>query len=138
MIPVRIKIHKKFTGRGRKAPKAKKQRLLTTGINIEVSFKNYYTMVQENLDRENNPRNLEDAGIPSDTTEMKDQQDTEEGYDILPSNSAGLEGNDGEQVFDGGDADDEDTEDEDEEDDDTDVDEDVDEEAEEDSQKSDE
>ncbi|MEO8768654.1 MAG: hypothetical protein ABI402_01160 [Ferruginibacter sp.] len=58
-------------------------------------------MLQENLNEEINPRSIEDAGTSSDSVKPKEEElDDEESYDILPSNSAGLEGNDSQQVID--------------------------------------
>ena len=63
-------------------------------------------MQQENLNEETNPRNIEDAGTSSENVkpkkeeEVEKEEDDDESYDILPSNSAGLEGNDGQQVID--------------------------------------
>ncbi|MFT3909628.1 MAG: hypothetical protein QM737_09400 [Ferruginibacter sp.] len=67
-------------------------------------------MLQENLNEEINPRDIEDTGMSSDR-EKEINEDEEESYDILPSNSAGLEGNDGQQVIDAGDSDDDDDDD---------------------------
>nr|AUN35653.1 hypothetical protein [uncultured bacterium] len=67
-------------------------------------------MLQENLNEEINPRDIEDAGHSSERERpVKDEE--EESYDILPSNSAGLEGNDGQQVIDGDDDEDEEEDD---------------------------
>lgn len=66
-------------------------------------------MLQENFNEEINPRDIEDSGTSSERE--KEVKDEEESYDILPSNSAGLEGNDGEQVISGDDDDDEDEDD---------------------------
>ena len=67
-------------------------------------------MLQENFNEEINPRDIEDAGTSSDR-EREVHEEEEESYDILPSNSAGLEGNDGQQVISGDDDDDDDDDD---------------------------
>ncbi|MEO7522813.1 MAG: hypothetical protein ABIT58_01890 [Ferruginibacter sp.] len=61
-------------------------------------------MLQENLNEEIDPKDAENAGTSPDSKKENkdDEDDDEESYDILPSNSAGLEGNDGEQVIDEG------------------------------------
>lgn len=72
-------------------------------------------MLHENFDEEINPRNIEDAGTSPDRERIdKDEEEKEKSYDILPSNSAGLEGNDGQQVI----SEDEDDDDDDDDDDD--------------------
>lgn len=50
----------------------------------------------------NNPRNIEDAGFSTEREEKpeieQDNSNEEGDYDILPSNSTGLTGDDGEEV----------------------------------------
>lgn len=54
-------------------------------------------------DKPTNPRNIEDAGFNTESEEKpeieNDEANDEEGYDILPSNSTGLTGDDGEEVI---------------------------------------
>lgn len=63
-------------------------------------------MLTENFDEAINPRDIEDAGTSSDREKEINEEEEEESYDILPSNSAGLEGNDGQQVVDDNEQDD--------------------------------
>ncbi len=56
-------------------------------------------MIQENLNEEINPRDIEDAGTSSER-ERPEQENEDEGWDILPSNGPGLGGDDGKQVVD--------------------------------------
>lgn len=53
-------------------------------------------MAQNNLNRSIDP----DDALNIDPLRDSDQDDTDEGYDILPSNGPGLAGDDGEQVVD--------------------------------------
>ena len=70
-------------------------------------------MIPENLNEAINPRDIEDAGTSSDR-ERPEQDEEEQGWDILPSNGPGLAGDDGEQVVDDDDDNDEDDEEDDE------------------------
>jgi hypothetical protein len=54
-------------------------------------------------EKSTNPRNIEDAGLSTEQKEKpeieREDSDDEEGYDILPSNSTGLTGDEGEEVL---------------------------------------
>ena len=52
-------------------------------------------MIQENSFEETDPKDIE-----ANDQDIEETEDSDEGYDILPSNGPGLAGDDGEQVID--------------------------------------
>ncbi len=70
-------------------------------------------MRYENFNEEEiNPRDIEDTGTSSERKPEEENENEEEGYDILPSNGPGLGGDDGEQVVDDYEEEEEDEDDE--------------------------